>query len=563
MSKETILPNKDQQQANLSRLKLFSYVTLANYVFSGAYSLISHQYNTFWFMLIAVVSVIAALIIGIKASVTIGQLVVVTALNANIFLFCQSAGLMGISYIFFFPVLIASVILVGFDKLNWQIIYVIVCTTIALALTMHFAGEMPTATTPIETIRSNRNANVWIVFALMIVFVLLLVRLKFKSDQKLLAAIERAEEASKAKTKFLSVMSHELRTPLNGIIGIGHLLQSTGTEQEKSEYLKLLNKSADHMLRMIGDILDYNKMDSNRLKLQTQVFSVSDLFDDLYKQFSPQFEQKDLYLKATKNPSATNQHVVGDDVRIAQVLYNLLGNALKFTRQGGAIFSVSTTQQNEQLTICFSVQDTGVGIDAEDQETIFDDFQQGKVSIRHKLGGTGLGLSISKQILQLMDSELQVESCVGKGSHFHFSLVLPMTNAEISSTATKNLTISHGQWRILLVEDNPVNAVVATNMLKNWNMVVDMAKNGKEAIDHAEQQEYDLILMDLEMPVMDGFAATAALRSKNNQLPIIALTAALMEQDTVQKLFDLGFNDVVSKPFKPDTLQMVLQKFLN
>jgi signal transduction histidine kinase len=562
MQQQAITASGEDRKNALTRLKLFAYVTLANYAFSAVYSLVSNQQTTFWFMLIAAASVLVALIVGIKLSVSAGQIMVVTLLNANIFLFCQNAGLMGISYIFFFPVLIASVILVGFDKLNWQIVYVIICTTACLALTMNYSGEMPVTSLPIETIRSNRTANVWIVYSLMVLFILLLVRLKFRSDKKLLAALQQAEEAAQAKTKFLSVMSHELRTPLNGIIGISHLLQSSDAEPKKAEYLQLLNKSADHMLRMIGDILDYNKMDSNRLELQQQPVNLQQLFDDLCMQFAPQCQQRALYFKKEQPTNNTNLQVVGDDIRIAQVLYNLLGNALKFTRNGGITFSMQTKQLGNELQIDFAVTDTGVGIEAADQELIFEDFQQGAVTVRHKLGGTGLGLAISKRILQQMGSQLHVESKVGKGSRFSFTLLLPIAKEEAVITNAVQQKFDNSDLKVLLVEDNQINTVVATNMLKKWNIAVDTANNGEDAIYLLENDSYSLVLMDLEMPVMDGFTATAILRSRNNDIPIIALTAALMEKQTLKKLEDLGFNDVVSKPFKPDALYGALQKFL-
>jgi signal transduction histidine kinase/BarA-like signal transduction histidine kinase len=561
---QTVHTAADQKNNGLLRLKLFAGASLLNYIFSGVYSLVSHQMTTFWFMLAAALSVLVALWIGIKFSLAAGQVIIVFFLNANVFLFCYNAGLMGISFIFFYPILIASIFLVGFEKFNWQVAFMIICTTTFLALTMQLTGEMPKFELPADTILANRTTNVWIVYVLLVLFVIVFIYLKIKNDKKLSLATQKAQEAAKAKTQFLSVMSHELRTPLNGIIGISHLLQTAETEEKKAEYLQLLNKSADHMLRMVGDILDYNKMDSNRLELQQNAFELSGFFNDLCQQFHQQFEQKGLYLQSEQSLSSATIVVTGDDIRLAQVLYNLLGNALKFTRQGGAVFSMHAKEDNNHVQIHFSVKDTGVGIDEEDKKLIFEEFQQGKTTKRHKLGGTGLGLSISKQILILMNSQLMVESELGKGSYFYFVLKLPLSTERsiVDKTETEIKDFTHRSVRILVVEDNQVNAVVANSMLKKWNITADTAKNGKEAIEQLEKQHYDLILMDLEMPVMDGFTATATIRSKNNSIPIVALTATLMEKDTLKKLDDFGFSDAVSKPFKPDVLYAILNKYL-
>lgn len=554
----------DRKKNGLLRLKLFATASLLNYVFSAVYSLLSHQMTTFWFMAGAALSVVLALWIGIKFSLAAGQVIIVFFLNANVFLFCYNAGLMGISFIFFYPILIASVFLVGFDKFNWQVAFMIICTTVFLALTMQLADEMPKFELPQQTILANRTTNVWIVYVLLVIFIMAFIYLKIKNDNKLNEATQKAQEAAQAKTQFLSVMSHELRTPLNGIIGISHLLQTAETEEKKAEYLELLNKSADHMLRMVGDILDYNKMDSNRLELQQNSFDLGVFFNDLHQQFKQQFEQKELHLEAVQSMQYDTMYVIGDDIRLAQVLYNLLGNALKFTRQGGAVFSMQVKEENNKAQISFSIKDTGVGIDEEDKHLIFEDFHQGKITKRHKLGGTGLGLSISKQILNLMNSNLFVDSETGKGSHFYFTLTLPLSKETpiVSRKETVIKDFTKRSPRILVVEDNQVNAVVANSILKKWNITADTVKNGKEAIDQLEKQHYDLILMDLEMPVMDGFTATATIRSTNNSIPIVALTATLMEKQTLKKLEDFGFSDAVSKPFKPDVLYATLDKHL-
>ncbi len=566
ISFKTPLTLTELNRNGLIRLKLFAWVSLVNYAFSAIYSFISNQHTTLIFMLAAALSVVAALIIGVKFSVIAGQLIIVTALNANIFLFCKSAGLMGSSYMFFYPVLIASVFLVGFDKLNWHLYYVIICTTFFLSLTIYLSDEIPFASTPVETIRNNRTVNVWIVYSLLVTFVIILARLKYRSDQKLFKAVQQAEEAAKARTQFLSVMSHELRTPLNGIIGISHLLQTAESEEKKKEYLQLLHKSADHMLHMVGDILDYNKMDSNRLELQQHHFNIRHFYETMYRQFQQQFEQKGLYLKADQTIESSEEFVIGDDIRLAQVLYNLLGNALKFTKQGGAVFSMKAVEQQGVMKITFSISDTGVGIDAEDKQLIFKDFHQGKITKRHKLGGTGLGLSISKQILGLMGSVLYVDSEINKGSRFYFTIKLPVSSeasAEASRRFNTGTDFTTRNIRALVVEDNQVNAIVATSILKKWNAITDVAKNGKEAVEQVQRQQYDVILMDLEMPVMDGYAATAVIRSSNQKIPVIALTAALMEEETTQKLRDAGFNEAVSKPFKPEALFNTLQKVLD
>jgi len=389
-----------------------------------------------------------------------------------------------------------------------------------------------------------------------------------EQEQELIQERLRAEEASQAKARFLSVMSHEIRTPLNGVVGITNLLLEENPRPNQTHYLKALRFSADNLLVLINDILDFNKMEEGMVELEQVGFNLQELTTGIQQTLHYKAAEKEIALTLHFD-EAIPLHLVGDPVRLGQVLNNLVSNAIKFTEKGGVTLRVTSEDIAEHLmaSIKFEVVDTGIGIPTEKQEVIFERFTQANSNTMRKYGGTGLGLSITKKLLELMGSKITVESTEGQGSTFGFILRLPVAhesnNIKYSETlnGSGKKALGHGQLKILMVEDNEVNRLVAGRFLKHWGLVPDYAENGLVALRMAKKRRYDLILMDLQMPKMDGYEATKAIRKIEgyNTTPIIALTASVLA-DIKKRIFAVGMDDFVSKPFHPDELYRKIRR---
>ena len=378
-----------------------------------------------------------------------------------------------------------------------------------------------------------------------------------KAEQELVTAKTKAEEASRAKAIFLSNMSHELRTPLNGIIGTAQLLQEEKHLTEQKESLTILNNLSEHMLGLVNDVLDYNKIESGMLELSPHVFNMGDLLKKLHSTFRPFFEDKGLSYRLDMDKRLETTTVFADDLRLMQVMNNLVSNALKFTHKGGVTVSCAIVEQNlSTISLLFSVVDTGIGIDSAAFESIFESFSQGDNATTRKYGGTGLGLSISRNLVKLMGGRLNLNSKKGSGSNFFFQINLTLFKQEESSGKMNKF-----KWRdtdlvnlrILVAEDNPINMIVARKTLEKKGIIVTEAVNGQIAVEKMMQEDFDLVMLDLEMPVMDGRTAIKELKKINDNIPVIAFTAAVYE-NMREELKEYGFTDFMHKPFKPEDL---------
>ena len=373
------------------------------------------------------------------------------------------------------------------------------------------------------------------------------------AEFEILQAKERAEKAAMVKARFLSNMSHELRTPLNGIIGTTNILLQEEYLESQRESLDVLKHASEHMLQLVNDILDLSKLEAGKMELEEKPFNL--------KQFMHRVSAP--FIRAA-NPNISfivdvdpelDIDIISDQTRLQQVLNNLISNANKFTPEGTITISAKIEQRNSQLvSITFAVSDTGIGILPARQRQIFESFTQADAETTRKYGGTGLGLSISRHIVEKLGSELEVDSYPGIGSTFFFTVQLRFnsTKAFVNEATLKRLTELDG-IRILLAEDNPMNMMVATRFLRKWKMQVDEATNGLEALELYRHNAYDILLVDLEMPEMDGAEFVSHVRKSDDATPVIAFTAAVyenMQEDLKQK----GFSDFITKPFRPEDL---------
>ncbi len=385
--------------------------------------------------------------------------------------------------------------------------------------------------------------------------------------EALFQAKEEAEKAAGAKEEFLSTMSHEIRTPLNAVVGFTHLLLKQNPREDQKESLNGLRYASRNLMSLINDILDFSKIEAGKVDLKEDEFDLLDLMISLKQSHLPGAQEKGTILKLSIDDEIP-ETIISDQLKLSQILHNLVGNAVKFTRKGQVHLDVKHGKKHgKTLWLDFSVKDTGIGIAEGKIQQIFEKFSQADSSTMRHYGGTGLGLTITKMLLELMGSEIKVESREGKGSRFYFRLPVKAgtgTSANNDFAEEVGEEANPGQVKILLVEDVDLNRLIISNFLKIWwGIVPDEAINGKEAVERVRHNSYDLILMDVRMPEMDGYEATKIIRgfTGKENLPVIALTADT-GHEIKQKPEAAFFTDVITKPFNPEDLRHIILKSL-
>ncbi len=387
-----------------------------------------------------------------------------------------------------------------------------------------------------------------------------------RTEKALIAAREQAESAAAAKSQFLAQMSHEIRTPLNGVIGMTHMLMDTQLNETQKEYARIVLDSSEGLLGIINDVLDFSKVDAGKMELESVRFEPVRLIHDTEKAFLITASKKGITLK-TDWQTENQEALLGDPGRIRQVLTNLLGNAIKFTTVGGVTLraSIKKAADSKIARLRIEVSDTGIGMSAESLARMFQAFSQADSSMSRKYGGTGLGLSISKKLVELMKGEIGVDSQEGKGSTFWFELPLPLAPTLQSQGAEEQLiTVGSRAARILVAEDNTVNLRIALSMLQKAGYKPQGVGNGKEVLAALATAQYDLILMDCQMPELDGYSATRQIRATDSaykQIPIIAMTANAV-QGSEEECLAAGMNAYVSKPVKLHELVRMIELHL-
>jgi len=479
--------------------------------------------------------------------------------NLQMFFLCYVQGTRQASYLYLFPFAMAMIFFLRVRKNDIIVIFSLGATLLMLSIIvffLHYYSDIDRFTDQVNY--RHLSVNIILNFLLVIVFFYFILRLLDAKQQQ-------TKIAATAKARFMSNMSHELRTPLNAIIGTTHLLVQDHEDLQESEHFKVLKNSSEHMLQLVNAVLDFSKLDEGKLEFVREPLDLAHTLQQVVDSFTTVTNQKKIKLILDIDPIPDGKKVIGDEMRLKQIILNLLSNAVKFTETGSVTLQARIEDSMEmEADIYFAVTDTGIGIPAEKLHLIFESFTQVDAETTRKYGGSGLGLSICRELVRNMGGQLKVTSEPEKGSTFYFTLHMTLQSQVVivpkdRLRGLKQLT----GVNILLVEDNAVNLNIARRFLHSWGATIQPAENGEVAWELFRSHPFDLLLIDLEMPLMDGKALLKQVRSVNKDIPAIAFTAAVYE-NMYQDLQDHGFNGFLHKPFRPDEMhRKILQHLSN
>ncbi len=549
----------NKAEANRIRLtNIIALVPLSLFIIITAYCLYAYYPRIVIINSVAIIFTVTALLLNHKHQYAVAKTILICVQALTIL--CYYKLMMDEPSVFFyyFPLILTLIIFYNPEKekllLRATLAFVVICILLTLFLPNAVFRPFP--------LSAGLHAVVYIIDAFICVclsafYVLKMFRVNIRNERLLTEAKLAAEQAALAKAVFLSNMSHELRTPLNGIIGTTHILKSETFLPAQEYHLSVMGNLSQHMLGLVNNVLDYSKIDAGKLELDGYRFSVKEFIRKTDITFRQLFEDKGIHYKIDADERIVDFDVFADELRLQQIMNNLISNALKFTGKNGTVtVSVSIIKkETDTVKLLFSVSDNGIGIAPHHQIKIFDSFSQGDSATTRMYGGSGLGLSISNSLVKQFKGTLHVNSEKGKGSNFYFDVTLPLykqQNAEvkdetiISADSLKN-------FRVLIAEDNKINMIVARKIMQKWGIQVTEAENGQIAYDKCTAENFDLILLDLEMPVMDGRTAVQKINALNKGVPVIAFTAGVYENMKTD-LFDIGFTDYLLKPFMPEDL---------
>ena len=384
-----------------------------------------------------------------------------------------------------------------------------------------------------------------------------------EKNRELILSKEKVEKASNARTEFLSTVSHELRTPLNAINGIAHLLLEEKPKKSQMNYLESLQFSGNYLTNFINDILEINKIDSSKAQVENISFNLKLLLENIQNSLKELASENNNYF-SLEIDSDIPDYLIGDPTKLSQILMNLINNALKFTQDGKVTVKTKLIAlEDKKASIYFEVKDSGIGIPEDKLETVFDSFSQGSVGINRKYGGTGLGLTIVKKLVTILGGEIKLDSKVKKGSSFSFELLFKVSKKplKIAKNLNQNNYNNLKDKKILVVEDNKINQMVSKKMLENKGVLCEIVDNGEDAIEIAKSNKFDMILMDVHLPGINGTIATKKIREFDTITPVIALTAISLNENR-KMLLSFGMNDVITKPFVPENFYAVISKYI-
>jgi signal transduction histidine kinase/ActR/RegA family two-component response regulator len=550
---------------DIKRIRLTNILGIAP-VFIYIYFIILGLQNKYYFPPILCSCLTVGTAIGIyfnyKHKYLIARCILFTVCSLSIFF---TYNILNIDYsivCYFFPLIMAFEILFDTKKeVGFFIpafIFTICCLAACFFLPKYLFYQFLMSD---ELFQLSVKLNYLFPFLLSVVFMFTIINIHSKTQDSLIIAREESESANRAKSEFLSNISHELRTPLNGIIGSTNLLMHEPASASQKKYYDVLQHTSEHMLHLINHILDFSKIKEGKINLDSNVFNMKHMVAKLCRVYLAQNTNEHVSF-GFEIDDTLNEEVISDDLRIKQILLNLLSNAFKFTKKGSINFTAKTLSKTEDsITVRFAVADTGIGIKDNQLQKIFESFEQADNSTTRNFGGTGLGLSISKQLVSLFNAELKIDSTYGEGTTFYFDITAKISKApahKLSDTNFKNLD----GLKILVAEDNKVNMLVLLTFLRKWNVNFTEVVNGALAVEKHSNEEFDLILMDLEMPEMDGYTAIKEIRKIDSKTPVIAFTAALYDRMEID-LKNKGFDDYLHKPFNPTDLYKKISMYKN